>query len=326
MQRAGREGFFALVHRRLAGLARAVAPTARGRPLPADVPAQSRIQGCGGCCRFDSGEAGGISRIRTPRQGVALFHAVKAREGAVRIGIPVHIDGAAWRTPGAPRSCPLQPTPQEPGPVGGAGAAFRVFGPGRARAGVHFGRCGPRRSGCGLSAGDVCPGLWAAPNRVCHALHKPTELLAPVSGALAKTPSETWRVYGPHFREHATAVIAPELLAAPPRVESAANPLAQTCWRWRLTWHPFELYGPASGAVGIHQIIDGTFAQARRDCLNEPIVAGGDSTRAPGFCRFDGLYSRVVPDRAVEPTATLLDRAVAATPKRQRIATARLRQ
>ncbi|HSD61958.1 MAG TPA: transglycosylase SLT domain-containing protein [Burkholderiales bacterium] len=159
-----------------------------------------------------------------------------------------------------------------------------------------------------------------------HALHKPTELLVPVSAALAKTPSETWRAYGSHFRRHATAVISPELLAALAQVESSANPLAQTYWRWQLTWHPFELYGPASSAVGMYQITDGTFAQTRRDCLNRPIAAGGDSMRAAGPCWFDALYTRVIPSRAVELTATLLDRAVAATLKRQRIASARLQQ
>ena len=87
----------------------------------------------------------------------------------------------------------------------------------------------------------VVLGLWAAANWASHALHKPTELLFPVSGTLAKTPAETWREYGPHFRKHATAVIAPGLLATLAQVESAGNSLAQTYWRWQLKWYPFEL-------------------------------------------------------------------------------------
>jgi hypothetical protein len=115
-------------------------------------------------------------------------------------------------------------------------------------------------------------------------------------------------------------VIAPELLAALAQVESAGNPLAQTYWKWRLTWHPFGLYRPASSAVGMYQITDATFAQTRRECLYESAVREDDPEPGPGFCWFDGLYARVVPSHAVELTATLLDRGVAATLKRQRIA------
>ena len=167
----------------------------------------------------------------------------------------------------------------------------------------------------------VSVGVWAAANWVYHAVHKPTELLFPVSSTLTKTPSETWREYEPHFRKYATAVIAPELLAALAQVESAGNPLAQTYWQWHLTSHPFELYRPASSAVGMYQITDATFAQTKPDCLYEPTVPEGDFTRVLGFCWFDSLYARVVPSHAVELTATLLDRGVAATLKRQRIAT-----
>ena len=176
-----------------------------------------------------------------------------------------------------------------------------------------------------LAAGVfVVVALWMGTNWAYQALRKPTELLFPVSGTFAKTPSETWREYGPEFRQHATAVITPEFLAALAQVESAGNPLAQTYWRWDLTWHPFELYRPASSAVGMYQITDATFAQTRRECLHEPIVLEHDSMRALGPCWFDSLCARVVPSHAVELTATLLDRGVAATLKHQRIATATL--
>jgi len=66
-----------------------------------------------------------------------------------------------------------------------------------------------------------------------------------VSGALNKMPAETWRQYAPLFNEYSTATITPELLAALAQVESAGNPVARTYWRWRLTWHPFEIYQPA---------------------------------------------------------------------------------
>ena len=162
--------------------------------------------------------------------------------------------------------------------------------------------------------------LWASVNWAYHAVHKPTELLSPLSSRLAKTPSQTWQDYEPHFRKHATAVIGPELLAALAQVESAGNPLAQTYWQWHLTWHPFELYRPASSAIGMYQVTDATFAQTKRECLYRPGVTEGDFMPMLGFCWFDGLYTRVVPSRAVELTATFLDRSVAATLKRERIA------
>jgi hypothetical protein len=172
----------------------------------------------------------------------------------------------------------------------------------------------------------VVVGLWAASNWVYHAVHKPTELLFPVNSVLIKTPAETWREYEPHFRKYATAVVAPELLAALAQVESAGNPLAQTYWQRQLAWHPFELYRPASSAVGMYQTTDATFAQTKRMCLYEPTVLEEVFMRVPGFCWLDGLYTRMVPSHAIELTATILDRAVTATLKRQRIATATLQQ
>ena len=166
----------------------------------------------------------------------------------------------------------------------------------------------------------VSIGAWAATNWVYHAVHKPTELLFPVSRTFSKTPSETWREYEPYFRKYATPVIAPELLAALAQVESEGNPLAQTYWRWRPAMHPFEVYGPASSAVGMYQITDATFARSKRQCLDE----SEDNLSVPGSCWFDGLYGRLAPGRAVQFTAQNLDRSVVTALRRQRIATATL--
>src|SRR5690242_10359103 len=102
--------------------------------------------------------------------------------------------------------------------------------------------------------GVVVLAIWFGANGVYQVLHKPAELFFPVSDALFKTPSETWRKYQPLFRAHATAVITPELLAALAQVEGSGNPIARTYWRWQLTWNVFELYRPASSAVGMYQI------------------------------------------------------------------------
>src|SRR5262245_53547657 len=56
----------------------------------------------------------------------------------------------------------------------------------------------------GLAAVAVLT-AWAAANWVYQVARKPTELLFPVSEAFAKPPGETWRQYGPLFRQHSTA-------------------------------------------------------------------------------------------------------------------------
>ena len=67
--------------------------------------------------------------------------------------------------------------------------------------------------------------------------------------------------------------MTPELLAALAQVEGAGNPVARTYWRWRLSWNPLELYRPASSAVGMYQITDATFQEAK--ALLHPRPRGG---------------------------------------------------
>jgi hypothetical protein len=164
--------------------------------------------------------------------------------------------------------------------------------------------------------------VWSLANWGYQVIRKPTELFFPVSGALTKTPLETWWRYEPLFRKHSTAVIAPELLAALAQVEGAGNPVARTYWRWRLTWNPFQIYEPASSAVGMYQITDATFREAKRYCIHNHVVAEDGPWYDVGSCWFTGLYTRVVPSHAAELTAALLDRGVATTLERQRITTA----
>jgi hypothetical protein len=88
--------------------------------------------------------------------------------------------------------------------------------------------------------------------------------------------------------------------------ESAGNPLASTCWRWRLTWDPFAIYQPASSSVGMYQMTDPTLAETRRYCIRDHIVVDDG-------CSWNALYPRVAPSRAVELTAVYLDRISRAT-------------
>jgi hypothetical protein len=148
-------------------------------------------------------------------------------------------------------------------------------------------------------------------NWLYQVVRKPAELFFPVSGVLNKTPAQTWEQYGPVFRRHATATVTPELLAALAQVEGAGNPVARTYWRWRLTHEPFEIYRPASSAVGMYQITDGTFREARRYCVRDHAVIEDGPWRDWKSCWFNSLYFRVVPSHAVEMTSALLDRQVA---------------
>ena len=144
--------------------------------------------------------------------------------------------------------------------------------------------------------------LCVATNTVYQVVRKPTEMFFPVSGALAKAPAETWEEYGPLFRAHSTAAITPELLAALAQVEAAGDPLARTYWRWRLTWNPLSIYRPASSAVGMYQMTDAAFTEARAACIRDHTVAED--------CWYTGLYSRVLPSHAIELTAINMDRYV----------------
>jgi len=172
----------------------------------------------------------------------------------------------------------------------------------------------------------VVVGLLFAANWLVQVVRKPTELFFPVSGTLSKTPPETWRRYEPLFRAHSTAVITPDFLAALAQVEGAGNPVARTYWRWQLASNPFELYRPASSAVGMYQITDGTFREAKRYCIHDHAVVEDGPWHDARSCWFNGLYTRVVPSHAVELTSALLDRSVASTLERRRIATATLQQ
>jgi hypothetical protein len=163
-------------------------------------------------------------------------------------------------------------------------------------------------------------------NGVYQVVRKPTELFFPVSGTLYKTPQETWRSYEPIFRRHATAVMTPDFLAALAQIEGSGNPIVRTYWRWSFSRKPFEIYRPASSAVGMYQITDGTFAEARHFCIHEHVVVEDGPWNEPKSCWFNSLYIRTVPSNAVELTSAYLDHHVAAVLQRHGIRHALLRQ
>jgi len=144
-------------------------------------------------------------------------------------------------------------------------------------------------------------------NGLYQVARKPSELLFPVSGVLYKTPEQTWRTYGVLFRRYATPTIPASLLASLAQQEGSGNPLVRTYWRFAWVSRPFDIYRPASSAVGMYQITDGTFAAARHYCVHDHAVVREGSWDDWHACWFNGLYTRVVPADAVELTAAYLD-------------------
>jgi hypothetical protein len=156
-------------------------------------------------------------------------------------------------------------------------------------------------------------GAWFVLNWIYQVVRKPGEILAPVSDSLAKSPEVTWQSYGSLFEKHSTQIISPEFLAALAQVEGSGNPIASTYWRWRWSWNPFEIYRPASSAVGMFQITDGTFVEARKFCIrNHQVVADGPWHDVRS-CWFNSFYSRTVPSHSIQLTAAYLHRTVVHT-------------
>lgn len=147
-------------------------------------------------------------------------------------------------------------------------------------------------------------------NWIYHAVRKPVELLAPVSASLSKSPESTWQSYGTLFEEHSTAILSPEFLAALAQIESDGNPIARTYWRWQWSWNPFEIYRPASSALGMFQITDGTFAEARKYCIRDHEVITDGPWYDLDSCWFNSFYTRTFPSHATEMAAAYLHQSV----------------
>jgi len=160
---------------------------------------------------------------------------------------------------------------------------------------------------------------WLCLNWTYQVVRKPSELFFPVSGTLNKSPTQTWQQYELIFRRNSTPVISSELLAAIAQVEASGNPVARTYWRWSWSLHPLQVYRPASSAVGMYQITDSTFAEARHYCIQNHVVAEDGPWNNWHSCWFNSLYSRVIPAHSAELTAAYLDHNIRAIRERRRL-------
>lgn len=163
-------------------------------------------------------------------------------------------------------------------------------------------------------------------NWVYQVVRKPSELLFPVSESFYKEPAETWRAYGHLFERHATPVMTRDLLAALAQVEGSGNPVVRTYWRFSMTSEPFDIFRPASSAVGMYQITDGTFDIARRYCVHRHRVVEQGPWYDVRSCWFNSLYTRTVASHAIEMTSAYLDRGVTQVLGARRSASATLAQ
>jgi hypothetical protein len=171
------------------------------------------------------------------------------------------------------------------------------------------------------SGAAILLALLLGVNWIYQVIRKPSELLFPIRAA--KQPADTWRSYAALFRRNSTRAISPEFLAALAQAEGAGDPFAHTYWRWSWAAKPFDLYRPASSSVGMYQMTDGTFAEARNYCIRDHhAVVDGDAHA----CGFDRRHLRILPTDAIELTAAFLDRSVAGTLARNGITGASIRQ
>jgi hypothetical protein len=145
--------------------------------------------------------------------------------------------------------------------------------------------------------GCVVVGNW-----IYQVWEKPSELVGVLDDHFHKKPEETWRSYGDSFTEKSTGIMEPAFLAALAQAESNGNPIVRTYWKLRWTTDLTRIFSPASSAVGMFQITEGTFNEARRFCVRDGrAFRDSESDECAG-----ASYSRLLPGDAIEMTSARL--------------------
>ena len=140
--------------------------------------------------------------------------------------------------------------------------------------------------------------LWLALNWIYQVLRKPIRAVLSRERTLNKSARRNLGRVCADLQEIRDAMImTPDFLAAIAQVEGSGNPVARTYWRWSWSSQPFEVYRPASSAVGMYQITDGNFAEARRFCIHDHVVVADGPWNDWHSCWFNSLYARVIPER-----------------------------
>ncbi len=145
----------------------------------------------------------------------------------------------------------------------------------------------------GLAGSLILLGLgFFALNFFVQIYRKPTEILRFARLGRAKSPRQTWNEFGADFRRYSTDVITADFLAGLVQVESSGDPFASPAWTWRWSTNLWGIYGPPSSAIGLLQITNGNFGQARYYSNKEE--------------HFAGFHSRAIGSHSIEMTAAFL--------------------
>lgn len=140
-------------------------------------------------------------------------------------------------------------------------------------------------------------------NFVTQIVRKPTQALQFAGLNSKKSISETWRNYENSFYASATTVLTPDFLAAIAQAESAGDPIAQPPWVFRFNKNLWQFYSPASSAVGLMQITDGTFEQVKDYCIQDGKLAKRGRWYDFNSCWFNSLYTRLFPSHSIQLAA-----------------------
>ncbi|MDZ4662293.1 MAG: transglycosylase SLT domain-containing protein [Pseudomonadota bacterium] len=149
-------------------------------------------------------------------------------------------------------------------------------------------------------------GILVFGNFALQLIRKPTELLSFLGLSSKKTPRSTWYTYGEDFLKNATPIVTADFLAAIAQVESAGDPVAQPAWTMNLSREFFRWYSPASSAVGLMQITEGNYQEAKNLCIRGGQVVRAGLWYEADSCWFNSLYSRILPSHSIEMAAAYM--------------------
>lgn len=148
--------------------------------------------------------------------------------------------------------------------------------------------------------------LFVKINFIYQLVRKPAEFLNLVGFGQAKTLQQTWSDYADLFKENQTKLITADFLAALAQTESSGNPFASPQWQLKWTDRISQFYAPASTSVGLFQLTNGTFDQAKQFCISDGKVLKAGVFPQLDRCWFNFLYHRWLPSHATEMTAAYL--------------------
>ena len=140
-------------------------------------------------------------------------------------------------------------------------------------------------------------------NFVVQIYRKPSELISYWYSGQASGIEETWNRFGDDFISYSTPYVFPEVLASLAQIESGGRVWASPLGQVKIKTNLDRIYAPASSAIGLMQLTDGHFEQARKYC-----IVKGELKRG---CTMNWIYSRLWPSHSIELAASYLHMSIA---------------